>query len=62
MPAAIAVVIAVRQIAAARATIAAVDVSSAALEKLTAAELEFFAAIQRELGLAPLPENANVGG
>ncbi|WP_431911868.1 hypothetical protein [Micromonospora carbonacea] len=62
VPAAIAVVIAVRQIAAARATIAAVDISSAALEKLTAAELEFFGAIRRELGLAPLPENADVGG
>jgi hypothetical protein len=51
--AAIRVLIAVRQIAAARAIVAAAEIPPDAFENLAAAEREFLSAIRRELGLTP---------
>jgi hypothetical protein len=56
------VVIAVRQIAAARATVAEADISPAAFENPAAAERELLCAIRRELGLTSRIENPAAGG
>lgn len=55
------VVIAVRQIAAARATVAEADIPLDAFKNLAAAEQELLSAIRRELGLASWAEDPNAG-
>jgi hypothetical protein len=57
------VVMAVRQIAAARATVTQADIPPAAFKNLAVAEQELFSAVRRELGLASSwREDPNVGG
>ncbi|MEU4216480.1 hypothetical protein [Actinoplanes sp. NPDC026623] len=56
------VVIAVRQIAAARATVAEAEISPDAFENLAAAERRLLCAIRRELGLTSKAENPATDG